>query len=84
MPKTQGFHPKSVVRHPMPTAKDSSAQGRMDAGGSTPAVGSMQETVSASMIPEKKGVREPDQNFPAPASVDRNRGATNPPRGRRG
>ena len=63
-------NPKSVVQHPMPAAPDSSAQGRIDSG----------EKVSATMIPEKKGVREPDMNFPAGAGVDRNRGATDPPR----
>lgn len=73
-------NPKSVVSHPLPTAPDSSDQGRMDTGGSTPAAGSEKEKVSATAIPEKSGVREPDMNFQAPTSVDRNRGATNPPR----
>lgn len=76
-------NPKSVVSHPLPTPRDSSAMGRMDAaGGSSPATGSETEKVSSQAIPEKRGVREPDMNFQAPASVDRNRGATNPPRRR--
>ncbi len=58
-------NPKSVVRHPLPTPRDSSDMGRMDTGGSTPAAGSEKEKVSATAIPEKRGVREPDQNFPA-------------------
>jgi hypothetical protein len=73
-------NPKSVVSHPLPTPRDSSDQGRMDSKGSTPADGTEQEKVSAVAIPEKRGVREPDMNFQAPTSVDRNRGATNPPR----
>ena len=73
-------NPKSVVRNPLPTPRDSSEMGRMDTKGSTPADGTEQEKVSAMAIPEKRGVREPDQNFPAPMSLDRNRGATNPPR----
>ncbi len=72
-------NPKAVVdqgNNAVP--RDSSKQGRMDAGGSTPAVGSDKERVSSQLIPEKRGVREPDQNFPAPASVDQNRGPKEP------
>ncbi len=61
--------PKSVVSHGNRKGRDSSQFGRRGSG---------DDRVASTITPEKRGVREPDQNFPAGDSADRNRGPKEP------
>lgn len=61
--------PKEVVTHHPGKGRDAGAFGRRGDG---------EDRVASRVIPETRGVREPGQNFPAGASVDRNKGPREP------
>ena len=62
-------HPRGVEVNNPGKGQDSSKFGRRGEGA---------DRVASKVIPEKRDVREPDQNFPTPASIDHKRNPRGP------